>query len=423
MKRNKRIRLVLGLLVLGIGLLSFGFVQTAEFIQEDMQAEEVAAQISSVPSLKRLALNYIGKKKIEGNEQLFGKFKELLVRNNMLFGELKKDITCEVAKIAALEYAKLNKRIVSPLNQYKETNPALGILIDKQRVEYSLSIQDLMDAGAIIQIRQGGKYNVKFLYFANLSLTSLNGLQEVANLLLLEELYLEDNHLKELKLENMPLLEKVALSDNHLKELVVANLPLLLLLCLDRNQLQELALENLPALVKVDLSWNQLKKLKLANLPLLEFLYLQNNQLKELKLANLIFLAKVDLSYNQLKELTVPNLPLLRELYLQNNQLEKLKLENMSLLKKVDISCNQLKELTIVNLPSLQFLYLQNNELTEKSQRVLRGLRIQYLYLNDQRVPYIEELNEEPVRVSRLQRVRRLVVQAAVRAHDVCVIS
>ncbi len=277
MERNKRISVALGLFALGISLLSVGFVQAAELMQENVQAvqvEEVAAQRSSVPSLQTLALEYIRKKTIEGNQHLFRKFKELLEKNKIVFG------TCEVVKIAALEYAKPFDKRVSPLKQYKKTNPELGFLIEKKIVEYSLSIQDLMGAEVTIELSQDNM-GFEALYFDCLSLTSLFGLQKV---------------------ENLQSLERLGLSYNQLKELTLPDLPSLRVLYLQNNQLKELTLQGLPSLQVLYLQNNQLKELRLQGLPSLQNLYLQNNQLKELTLSDLPSLKALDLKNNQLTE-------------------------------------------------------------------------------------------------------------------------
>ncbi len=316
-------------------------------------------------------------------------------------------------RLAVLEYSKpLNHKRVSPLEQYKEINPALGILIDRGKIKYSLSIKNLTDAGAVVAIQQNflGR---QVLSLENLSLTSLDGLQEVANLPSLRWLYLSSNQLKEFApgvFANLPSLQELDLGGNQLKELTPG------------------VFANLRSLQSLNLEFNQLEGLVpgvFLNLPVLKSLYLSNNKLKKISpeaLESLPKLELLDLEDNSLEEL-VPefflSLQALKSLYLCGTQLTStVQAEALlkRLLKKVNLFRREKQIEEIVAAGDVEL----SSRLQRSTERVVQFGQDHSLII----AAGVGALAVGAVIVARDPiKARQLVRQAGVRAHDNCVIS
>ena len=177
-----------------------------------------------VPTLVSLCQKYI-----DNNLEKISKFKPMsceartslnpLIRD--VFNKIDQDIiTKKVAKIALYEFQKKqNDTRVSPLKQFKETNPQLAELIDQGIVSYSLSIQDLINVGSVKIVQH--KYDASlFLDFTNLDITSLDGLRDIKDISKLEELFFCNNQLKIINsnaLKGLSSLKNLFFTNNKIK--------------------------------------------------------------------------------------------------------------------------------------------------------------------------------------------------------------
>lgn len=286
---KRKILIKISLLTFGISLLSCGFVTAAEQVPEKNKLMFFPMVDNYVPSLQTLTLKFIGKVRLKDDERVveFLKYR--------FFPTCEKDVTHDMARLSFKEYKKhWSKRGLKLLDQYKLDYPVLGGLINQKKIDYSLSIQDLIDAGACIEIKDSS------LFLNDLALTSLAGLQKIKNFSLLVWLDVQGNELKKLMpgvLKNLTALEWVDFSNNQLEELnpkVLENLPMLEWLDLKGNQLKQLipeVLVSLPALKIVNLEDN---KLSLESQEVLTELSRRSN-------IKIVYLHKQHLEQNQLQ--------------------------------------------------------------------------------------------------------------------------
>ena len=246
-------------LLMSLLVVSSGFVGLAH------GAQQIVPASTEVPSLQFLCLKslFAGKNKEQAQEVL----KKL--PPTFKSAACNADISREILKIAIQEYAKPANKRVSALDQYKTINPGFGLLLEKGSICYSLSIQDLIDAGVNIAIKWGD------LNLYKLGITSLNGFQNI---------------------EDLPSLEVLRLHYNQLTEIVPGSFNGLLtlkVLYLNNNQLTEIAPGTFHSLLE------------------LKELYLLNNQLRQIApeaFNGLLALEILGLSRNQLREIAVKEL-------------------------------------------------------------------------------------------------------------------
>lgn len=223
---------------------------------------------------------------------------------------------------------------------------------------------------------------------------------------MLESLYIADNDIESLVINNCPKLQTLSCEKNErLKRLdLVDCLYLQYVNCTDDTGLQEFRIQNCPALQRIYCENTLLKKLDVSNQYRLESLYCSYNEnLKELivdgcynltllSCAN-SYLTNLDLktttkleslncSGNDLEVLDLSRNILLRTLYCDNNKLSHLEISNQNALRELNCDNNQLVALDVSKCIYLYSLHCGHNKLTDLNLFVNTSLNDIYCAYN-----------------------------------------
>ena len=152
-------------------------------------AKPAEPKIYKVQTLQKLAGDFF-----DANQSLISlvaNLEERLLQNTVI---AQKFINTTLANIAAQMINDNESRydLNNPLTKFTQQYPMLAQALENEQLSYSLSIQDLLDAGAKIQLRSEF-FTRNYLYLSNLSLTSLNGLNNIPNINYVLSLYLGNN--------------------------------------------------------------------------------------------------------------------------------------------------------------------------------------------------------------------------------------
>jgi Leucine-rich repeat (LRR) protein len=252
-------------------------------------------------------------------------------------------------------------------------------------------IKYLTSEGKIIE----EKYDEK-TKFINLSFKNIKRIIKTKRLNNLENLWLHNNQITEIKgLNGLTKLRELWLHNNQITEIKGLNgLTKLRELWLNNNQITEIKrLEKLNSLQNLWLNNNQITEIKgLYGLTSLQILLLNNNQITEIKgLDGLTSLQYLSLSNNQITEIKgLIGLNSLQDLTLESNQIIKIKgLNELTRLQKLWLHNNQITDIKgLDELTSLRFLSLYNNRIIEI--KGLDGLtNLQDLWLNNNQISKI----------------------------------
>ena len=232
----------------------------------------------------------------------------------------------------------------------------------------------------LTELNLEGLVNLEILDCSENSISSLN----ISSLSSLRELNCFDNDLTLLDASNMNALSKLICSgnqltalnltgtnniivlecnSNNLSELDIAHLENIKTLNCSSNLLTDLDIENLTDLEALRCSHNLLTELDVVNLTDLDILECSNNQISELAIAGLIELRRLNIGANLISEVDLSNLADLEELFLSENQLTELTVSGHQNLNHLSCGSNPFTELIIADLPVLDWLYCPNNQL------------------------------------------------------------
>ncbi|NBQ17383.1 leucine-rich repeat domain-containing protein [bacterium] len=227
-------------LLMSLLLVGGGFVGLVRGAQQMTPAElaiwERQQDQDKVPSLQMLCLKrLLANKTQEEAQEVLKKLPETFYVKSF-----HAEFSRKMLEFARDEYKKQPLLRSSFLVKYKEANPEIGLLLARGIVSYSLSIQDLIDAGVVVRATNHQTC------FYRLDITSLDGLQNIG-LPSLRGLYLSHNQIREIVpgvFDNLPALRRLYLSDNQITEIAPGafkNLPALRDLNLSDNQIREIA--------------------------------------------------------------------------------------------------------------------------------------------------------------------------------------
>ncbi len=414
-----------------------GYNQQLDFV-------DIIDQISQLPNLQSLSLNYSGLEKIPENIGKLAHLKELDLQFNRL-ASLPDQISALHAlrnlNLANNQFSEVPEMLMQ-LNELHTLNMA-GNKIKQFPVDLK-NLKNLTDLNL-----NGNKFNnipVEIANFTSLKALSLGGNSltdipaQIGQLKSLEELYLSGNKLSgfpaEFFLLNLSVLElqgnqllnfpvgftnykglsELNLGGNHLMELPpeIGRLTGLLVLNLENNRLVELPDEigNLTNLTELTVENNRITQLpkQFGQLRSLSKLILVNNQLTELnaEFGGLTSLMDLQLQSNQLTGLPPEfgKLVLLEELNLSDNQIEAVPSEfgQLGRLVNLNLNTNKLARLpaTIGNLKALKNLDLGRNQLIELPVELFSLTSLEKLNLYRNRLTEIDASIENMTGLSRL---------------------
>ncbi len=195
-KKEMKKMIKLGLL-LALTIFKINLVSAAEQEVRKIDFSSRQERLLQVTSLQMLALKYIEKGMSENNERLMDSFKISLKENSIIKIIFEKNMSRRLLQLALIECNKSTEDRKSPLEVYEKMSPILSFLISKRELDYSLSFRDLIESG--VDIRKCIKeysYEKYVLYLNNLSLTSLDGLQDVLFDSRIKVLHLQNNNFK-----------------------------------------------------------------------------------------------------------------------------------------------------------------------------------------------------------------------------------
>lgn len=144
---------------------------------------------------------------------------------------------------------------------------------------HTISITEFVEKFGPITVRNG------VVNLSNKDLTSLNGIELIANPESVTKLDLSNNKLIGIsasQIELFPNIERLDLSNNELTSLPALTLPKLKKLKIKKNNIEILTDLDLPALKKLKASDNPIHTLSNLNLPQLKKLKMKNNKLSKI---------------------------------------------------------------------------------------------------------------------------------------------
>ncbi|MCF8298920.1 MAG: leucine-rich repeat protein [Saprospiraceae bacterium] len=399
----KKIVLLLTLLLSNATLFSVqDSAPAAKRIKLSDNGAAAADQQAHVPSLQDIAtlstLQIIIKKHpdIYNNLELF----EAELNQNKAIPQPVKNLLIAKYKEASNEAARLwvehhatNK---SPFKLLRLHKPELARLFDEGILLWNLSFQHIIDAGGADILASKIK---KYVYaekncikrkFNNLSLTSLEGLQNIPGIIQTNTLDLSYNQLTKINPEifkDLINLTNLNLDNNQLTKInhdTFNSLHQLNSLDLSHNQLTKINPEifkDLINLTELHLAYNQLIEIHrdtFNSLHQLKSLLLNYNKITIIHpntFNSLHQLTKLCLDHNQLIEIhrdTFNSLHQLKEFFLNYNKITTIHgdtFNSFNQLKELDLSNNQLTKINpnaFKPLTQLTFLILSNNQLTQE---------------------------------------------------------
>ena len=308
------------------------------------------AQGGAESSLKQICFkNIIDILNKENSDPIKMNICEAILTNQVperLINELEHYITTTAAHLWIEHRARM-----SPLSLLQEHRPDLAHFTDSESTPWKLSLQDLINAGGgdILASKIVLTDGLLTGNFDNLSLTSLEGLQNIPNITQTEQLFLDNNQLTTIHpdtFNGLAQLQFLDLSNNQLTTIHSDTFNGLI-------QLRDLSLNN-----------NQLTTIHpdtFNGLDQLQWLYLEHNQLTTIHsdtFNGLIQLIWINLEHNQLTTVasdTFNGLIRLENLSLNDNQL-------------TTIDPDTFKDLT-----QLEELSLYNNQLSQEQVDLIRS--------------------------------------------------
>ena len=213
---------------------------------------------------------------------------------------------------------------------------------------------------------------VAYLEIDNSSISSLNGINNFTNLLLLN---CENNLLTNLDVSGLINLTILNCSSNQLANLNVNGLTELQNLNCQYNQLTSLNVSGSTSLEIVNCSYNLIASLVLNNLLNLEEVNCNDNLITSIGLTDLINLSSLNCSNNRLTSLDTTNLTSLEFLNCNTNLLVSLTINGLVNFNELNCSNNLLTSLNLINTFNLSDLNCNFNQLTLINLSGLIGLK------------------------------------------------
>lgn len=189
------------------------------------------------------------------------------------------------------------------------------------------------------------------------------------------------NLIGSLVLNNLLNLEEVNCSDNLIASIKVTDLISLTSLNCSNNRLTSLDTTNLASLEFLNCNTNLLVSLTINGLVNFNELNCSNNLLSSLNLINTSNLSELNCNFNQLSLINLNGLIGLKNFSCSNNLLIALDLNGLTQLKDVDCSNNVITTISFLNTNQLQNLNCNNNQLVTLAISSLTNLK--YLYCNN----------------------------------------
>jgi len=288
------------------------------FFQNTIFAGEgAAAQKEQVPSLQELCFkNILNTLQKEDSDPIKINICESMSTKKVparLINKLNQNIP---HKAAALLWVEHHSSCMSPLSLLQEHRPDLAHLVTQKRISWTLSIQDLIDAGGRQRLQNYANIlSKKKSSLLTLSLISLKGLQNI-DLSASIELHLDSNKIITIEpdaFNGLSTLRKLSLSGNKITKIKPGSFDGL-------TALQELYLNNNQITIIGKDTFNGLTKLW--------SLYLNNNKITKIEPGTFNGLAKLWRLYlNNNQITTIENgafngLTTLKELNLDNNPIK-----------------------------------------------------------------------------------------------------
>jgi uncharacterized repeat protein (TIGR01451 family) len=228
-----------------------------------------------------------------------------------------------------------------------------------------------IDANSNNEIELTEALEVAFLEIDNSSISSLSGINNFTNLLLLS---CENNLLTNLNVSGLINLTTLNCSSNQLGNLNVNGLTELQNLNCQFNQLTNLNVNGITNLEIVNCSYNLIASLVLNNLLNLTEVNCNDNLISSIDLTDLISLISLNCSNNRLSSLDTTNLVSLELLNCNTNLLVSLTINGLVNFNELDCSNNLLTSLNLINTSNLSELNCNFNQLTLINLSGLIGL-------------------------------------------------
>ncbi len=188
----------------------------------------------------------------------------------------------------------------------------------------------------------------------------------VATIKIIEKTYLDlrSKSISDLTgIEDFAALKYLYLHNNQLSNVPVQNNTSLIELSCSNNQLTEIGLHNLVNLELLQAYGNQIEALDLSNNPKLKKLMCDNNPIAGLDLVNNPVLEEVFCSYTSISEFQFPENPIISRLSCESANLEEIDLNAFDSLKYISVYNNKLETLDFSNCQKLEQVICGNNQL------------------------------------------------------------
>ncbi len=224
---------------------------------------------------------------------------------------------------------------------------------------------------------------VYVLQVQNLGLNSLQGIEDMTNLVFLD---CSNNNITTLDLSNNLHLLNLLCSQNQISSLLVGQNSTLAGIYAAYNQLSNIDVSFCPSLSSLEFRYNNISSINLENLSLLEFLGISKNNLSTIDVSKNPIIKRLDCSKNNISTLNVASNFMLDSLVCDSNNLTNLNLSNLNnlhvlicdnnqidgtldvsdneLLKSISCSKNSIDIVNIENCPALQRIFVSDNQLT-----------------------------------------------------------
>ncbi|CAL6008483.1 leucine_Rich Repeat (LRR)-containing protein [Hexamita inflata] len=237
--------------------------------------------------------------------------------------------------------------------------------------------------------------NIFDLTISHCTLVDLKGLQNMKQLITLELRY---NGISDITiLGQLTNLKQLYLSNNKISTIQIQNLDNLTSLNLGNNKLNDIsAIQNMTNLVELQLSGNQIHDINVFQYLInLKQLYLSKNKVSNIDiLSSLIHLQILDISHNNITNISsITVLTNLKELYLssQNNLVDIHNVANLIQLSELILHDNQIIDIqSIQQLKQLQYLNVSNNKIIDFSP-LNDHPNIEFYEMQDQITPTKQE--------------------------------
>ena len=224
---------------------------------------------------------------------------------------------------------------------------------------------------------------VYVLQVQNLGLNSLQGIEDMTNLVFLD---CSNNNITSLDLSNNLHLLNLLCSQNQISSLLVGHNSTLAGIYAAYNQLSNIDVSFCPSLSTLEFRYNNISSINLENLAVLEFLGISKNNLSTIDVSKNPIIKRLDCSKNNISTLNVSSNFMLDSLVCDSNNLTNLNLSNLNnlhvlicdnnqidgtidvsdnvLLKSISCSKNSIDIVNIENCPGLERIFVSDNQLT-----------------------------------------------------------